>query len=264
MPLKARAAAKTDVGLVRRSNQDSFGIDTDTHVYVVCDGMGGAAGGEVASSLAVQTFLATARQELVSTTALNGQRNTECLRRAAHAANRAVRLRALYEPRFRGMGTTLVAARIDGEQLAVVNVGDSRAYLVRDGRARQLTLDHSYVAESVRRGLMTVQQAERSSMQSVITRAIGAQDDVDPEIFSEALQAGDTLLLCSDGLTRHVSSEDIAAVLSVPGQSAIESCRQLIGCANQRGGLDNITCLAVQMCEETAPQRGRLTLLQLR
>ena len=263
MPLKAKAAAKSDVGLVRRNNQDSFGIDEDLGLYVVCDGMGGLAGGEIASNLAVQTFLSTARQELGATAALNGKRNGNALLRAAHAANRAVRMRAAYDERYRGMGTTLVAARLDGCSLALVNVGDSRAYLVRAGECRQVTVDHSYVAESVRRGLMTPEQAEHSHMQSVITRAIGADDELEPDLFEEQLQEGDSFLLCSDGLTRHVSDAQIAEVLSRAHQSAVESCRVLIELAKDAGGSDNITCLVVRFRQET-PMPSGVALLHMR
>ena len=255
MPLKAKAAAKSDVGLVRRSNQDSFGIDEDHGLYVVCDGMGGLAGGEVASHLAVQTFLSAAKTELSATGALNGQRNGNSLMRAARAANRAVRMRAAYDTQYRGMGTTLVALRVDGASLSVLNVGDSRAYLVRAGAVRQLTEDHSYVAESVKRGLMTPEQAEVSHLQSVITRAIGADDELEPDLFEEMLEEGDTVLLCSDGLTRHVTDEQIGEVLSRPEQSAVESCRVLIEMAKDGGGSDNITCLVLRMREEAGKRQ---------
>jgi serine/threonine protein phosphatase PrpC len=250
--LKAKSAAKSDVGLVRRSNQDSFGLDEELGIYIVCDGMGGSVGGDVASNLAVQTFLSTARQELLATSSLHGERTRNALWRATLAANRAVRLRAEYDTKFRGMGTTLVAARIEDTKLILINVGDSRAYLVREGGLRQLTADHSYVAESVRRGLMTTEQAERSTMQSVITRAIGAEEDVEPDLFEETLKPGDTLLLSSDGLTRHVTDERISEVLRTPDQSCVESCRLLIEQAKDGGGSDNITCLVIRVLEETA------------
>ena len=258
VPLKVTAAAKTDVGLVRRNNQDSFGIDDEHGLYVVCDGMGGSVGGEVASNLAVQSFLQTARQELHATSSLNGERNRNSLWRGALAANRAVRMRAQYDTRFRGMGTTLVGARITDESLTIVNVGDSRAYLIRNGRPQQLTADHSYVAESVRLGVMTPEQAAKSSMQSVITRAVGAEDDVAPDLFDQSLQAGDSVLLASDGLTRHVSDEQIAGVLGVAEQSAVESCRLLIEMAKNAGGSDNITCVVMRLRKETAGHSGIL------
>lgn len=255
MPLRARAAAKTDIGLVRRANQDSFGVVDELALYVVCDGMGGSAGGDIASDIAVKTFVATARQELEAV-GNNEERDQQALWRAALAANRAVRLRAAADPHLRGMGTTLVGARIVGDSLTLVNVGDSRAYLVRNGQVRQLTEDHSFVAESVRRGVMTPEQAERSMMQSVITRAIGAEDDVQADIFHERLEDGDTILLTSDGLTRHVEDEEIAEVLSRPEQSVMESCRLLIEMAKNDGGSDNITCLVVRMREELSVGSG--------
>ena len=235
-------------------------MDEALGLYVVCDGMGGAAGGEVASNLAVQTFLQTAKQELAATTAMNGERNRNALWRAAQAANRSVHLRAEYDTQYRGMGTTLVAARLDGGKVCLVNVGDSRAYIVRGGAARQVTQDHSYVAESVRRGLMTEEQAEQSTYQSVITRAVGVEDSVEPDLYEEELEDGDVLLLSSDGLTRHVTAEQIAKVLSAPDRSAVEGCRVLIEMAKDGGGSDNITCLVVRV---TASMRDGVTLLSV-
>lgn len=256
MSLKAKAAAKTDVGLVRRSNQDSFGLDDELGLFVVCDGMGGASGGEVASNLAVQSFLATAKQELAALAAVKSDRDRNCLWRATLAANRAVRMRAEYDTQYRGMGTTLVAARLDGDALTVVNVGDSRAYLVRDGVAEQITSDHSYVAESVRLGVMTVEEAQRSTMQSVITRAVGAEEDVVPDLFERTVMAGDLVLLVSDGLTRHVSDERIGEIISRKRQSGVESCRLLIEAAKEDGGSDNITCLVIRICDGTEEIRS--------
>ncbi|MDE1154474.1 MAG: protein phosphatase 2C domain-containing protein [Acidobacteriaceae bacterium] len=247
MSLRVKSAAKTDIGLVRKTNQDSFALDDALGLYVVCDGMGGAAGGEVASGLATQTFMATARQELMLP---GGSGNVEWIRnavlRATLAANRAVRMRAEYDARYRGMGTTLVSAQVTGDHLTLVNVGDSRGYLVRGGTAHQLTADHSYVAESVRLGMMTPLEASTSSMQSVITRAIGVEEDVMPDLFEEPLQEGDAFLLTTDGLTRHVPDTEIARILSTPHQSAMEGCRLLIEEAKATGGSDNITCLVVQ------------------
>ena len=214
--------------------------------------MGGAAGGEVASRVAVDTFLAIARQELER---LRGEAAecTRCaLKRAAAAANRAVYARAQQEPRLRGMGSTLVAARLDGDALTVVNVGDSRAYLFPSAQrpgvaARQLTLDHSYVAEQMRIGTMTPAQAEASAMQSVITRAVGADPDVVPDLFEATLSPGDTLLLTTDGLTRHTHREQIAAiVIDTAADTVGEAARRLVDFANAQGGSDNITCIVIR------------------
>ncbi len=238
MGLNVEAAAATDIGLVRTNNQDSFGMDEGLGLYVVCDGMGGAAGGEIASRLAVETFLAIARQELDS-----GTHTKDALCRAVAAANRAVVSRGEWDTRFRGMGSTLVAARIFYNHLTIINVGDSRAYLVRHGEATQLTNDHSVVAERVRSGLMTAEEATKSSLQSVITRAIGAEADVHPDLYEFTLESTDTLLLASDGLTRSVSPEAIAETI---GKGRVtEACDKLISLANQHGGQDNITCIVV-------------------
>jgi len=260
--LRFAAAAVTDPGRVRRSNQDSFGADEPLGLYVLCDGMGGAAGGEIASALARETFLTVARQEVLS---LHGEAAecTRCaLQRAAAAANRAVFARAQREPELRGMGSTLVAARVHGDRATLLNVGDSRAYLLPRAAAepaagqarplgrhlgRQLTLDHSYVAEQVRLGTMTPAQAERSVMQSVITRAIGADPDVQSDLFEATLAAGDALLLTSDGLTRHVGVEELAAIAAeTAADGPGETCRRLVELANRRGGSDNITCIVIR------------------
>jgi protein phosphatase len=244
---KLEVAAQTDTGLVRRSNQDSFGTDEDFGLYVVCDGMGGAAGGDIASRIAVETFLAVARQELENLHDANAECTRCSLQRAAAAANRAVLARASFDIALRGMGSTLVAARLFGESLTLINVGDSRAYLFQNGHARQLTQDHSWVAEQVRRGLMTPAQAERSSFQSVITRAIGADIDVAPDLFDATLHPGEALLLTSDGLTRHVSTEELAQIVTATAADSPQStCDRLIALAKARGGSDNITCILIR------------------
>jgi PPM family protein phosphatase len=244
LTLNLEAAARTHAGLVRVSNQDNFGIDAELGLYVVCDGMGGAAGGEVASLLAVETFLTIARQEIQSSSLHNGAVSSLALQRAVAAANRAVLARAHWDTIYRGMGSTLVAARVKGDRLWVINLGDSRAYLVRDGRATQLTRDHSLVAESVRLGTMAAAEAETSPLQSVITRAVGVEADARPDLYEVALQPGDKLLLASDGLTRHVPRHELEEVVSV-ACTADHACDLLVDLALRRGGSDNITCIVV-------------------
>jgi serine/threonine protein phosphatase PrpC len=250
LALTIEASAKTDIGLVRKSNQDSFGSNISLGLFVVCDGMGGAAGGEVAAQIASETFLTIARQELSEDKSSPEEGTRRALARATAAANRSVAQRAEFDARYRGMGTTLVAVRIVGSTLTAINVGDSRAYLVRAGSAMRLTIDHSYVAEQVRLGAMTEDEAESSSLQSLITRAIGAEEDVYPDLFEQPLHAGDTVLLTTDGLTRHVSDDEIAKMLA-PGASrtAELACLQLIERAKERGGSDNITCVVIRLKE---------------
>lgn len=246
--LRFEAAGGTDTGRVRRSNQDRFGLAEDIALAAVCDGMGGPAGGEVASSLALESFLSVVRQEIEASRGAQNGLTARSMLRAAAAANRAVRARACFDTQFRGMGTTLVAARLEGTDLTVIHVGDSRAYLVRDGGAKRLTADHSYVAEQVRLGVMTPDEAERSPMQSVITRAVGIEEDVHPEIGHETVESGDVLLLCSDGFTRHVEDAEIGQLLGATStEEPLEAiCARLIALANERGGSDNITCVLMR------------------
>jgi serine/threonine protein phosphatase PrpC len=244
--LDFEVAGCTDIGMVRHTNQDAFGIVEPLALVVICDGMGGLAGGEVASHVALESFLEVARQEIEAGRSADGERSKRALCRAAAAANRAVRARASYDTRFLGMGTTLVAARLDGSEVTVLNVGDSRAYVVRRAVARQITRDHSYVAERMRMGLMTEGEAEMSPYQSAITRAVGIDDDVRPDYYTETVQAGDELLLCSDGLMRHMKDEEIGRIVGDATMTPAEICERLIAVVNTRGGSDNVTCVVMR------------------
>jgi protein phosphatase len=234
-------SALSDIGCVRSNNEDFFGYTETLGLYVVCDGMGGMASGEVASASAVatilETFTASAGSEIpVSTRLLH----------AIDTANRTVWQHAQV-PEHKGMGTTVVAAALDGDKLVIGNVGDSRAYLVESGQCMQLTVDHSYVNELIRNGTLTVENAphaDLNGMESVITRAIGALAEVQPDFFSVDLRPGTTLLLATDGLTRYLLQDEIALVLI---NSPFESiCSNLIQLAKERGGRDNITCLLLR------------------
>jgi serine/threonine protein phosphatase PrpC len=239
MALCLHVAALTDVGCVRRNNEDSFGYDEGRRVYVVCDGMGGMAGGEVASGTAVKHFLAAYSQEG------SGLPMQERLYRAIVESNRAVRALGLAEPRLKGMGTTLVAACFDGHRLVVGNVGDSRAYFLRGDQCAQITRDHSLVAEQLQSGLITPEMAAVSPYQSVITRAIGTEAAVEPDLFAADLQAGDTVLLATDGLTRHVEGHEIAPLVGGGGDLRA-ACQRLVDLTKQRGAADNVTCLLLR------------------
>lgn len=240
------AAGRTDIGRVRKQNQDAFGMDEGARLYAVCDGMGGAAGGEVASRVAVDTFVAAFRHELAAIPAGSPDAGKNALYYATLSANRAVYARGSAEPRLQGMGCTLVAAHIAGERLVLVNVGDSRAYLVRNGEIAQLTQDHSYLDEQVRLGLMTQEMADASGWQSVITRAVGIEHEVQPDLFGVDLEDGDFVLLASDGLTRHVEDKDIAAIVTGEGDLD-DRVRTLIERACANGGSDNITCVLLHV-----------------
>jgi serine/threonine protein phosphatase PrpC len=236
------AAAHTDVGYVRKNNQDTFGTDAATRLYVVCDGMGGAAGGEIASRLAVDAFLASFHASSLPT--------ETALHEAAVAANTAVLARAEAEPELRGMGSTLVAAHVQAERLHLINIGDSRAYLIRNGECAQLTVDHSYLEEQVSLGRMTREMANASPLQSVITRAVGIYEGFEPDLSNIGIEDGDFVLLTSDGLTRHVGPVTIMEIVTGHGvldQDELDArCLKLIECAKERGGSDNITCILLR------------------
>jgi serine/threonine protein phosphatase PrpC len=247
-------AAATDIGCQRGNNEDSFGYDADQHVYVVCDGMGGSAAGEVASGMAVRTMIESF--ESLSAPGEDGKPALaveDRLMRSIHEANRAVREAAYANPELHNMGTTLVCASLNGTRLVVGNVGDSRAYLIRNGTCNQVTLDHSLIDEQLRQGLITPEMAKLSNLQSVITRAIGAADTVEPDLFAVDLDLNDMLLLTSDGLTRYAKADDIAAA-ALPDAELTTICHSLIEHAKQRGGADNITCMMLRVVERPAAE----------
>jgi serine/threonine protein phosphatase PrpC len=245
-------AAATDIGCVRGNNEDSFGYDAEQHLYVVCDGMGGSAAGEVASGMAVRALI----ENFEALGANNANLSTDQkLMHAIRAANRAVRDAAEANTQLYNMGTTLVCACLDGSRLVIGNVGDSRAYLIRSGDCRQVTLDHSLVDEQLRQGLITPEQAAASNLQSVITRAIGAADSVEPDLFAVELQMGDMFLLTSDGLTRYAKADEIASMTEATAELT-SICQRLIEHAKQRGGVDNITCMMLRVVEMPAADAG--------
>lgn len=233
------AAAVTDRGRKRPSNEDAFGFSVEHGVYVVCDGMGGAAAGEIASSLAVDEVLRllSARTQAVPMPLAAEQ--------ALHAANHLIYSRSLRNVKLSGMGTTLVGLLVEERRVWVLNVGDSRCYRLRNRILEQLTLDHSLVEEQVRLGRMTPSEALRSPLRNVITRALGTQSHVTPDIFEHQAETGDLFLLCSDGLTRELSDTKIESLL-VPDLPIDELCAQLVEAAKKAGGHDNITCLLVR------------------
>lgn len=240
--LHAVVAAASHPGRVRRSNQDAWSYSLDAGVFVVCDGMGGAAGGEVASRSATEAFL-----EHLAT--LNeAQRTAEAITQAVEAANRRIYSRAAHEPALHGMGTTLVGLVAHGEhEVAVVHVGDSRCYQWRGGKLRCCTQDHSLMAEQLRMGVLTEEEVSRWPMRNVITRAVGSRPTVEPEVQVLPVEPGDVFLLCSDGLTRELGSPQIAEVLSKQEQSLTEKNTALLEAALAAGGRDNITTLLLEV-----------------
>ncbi len=234
------AAAVTDRGRKRPSNEDAFGFSVEDGVYVVCDGMGGAAAGEIASSIAVDEVLQHLSFHREEEAPL-----PELAEKAVCAANMAIFSRAQRNYRLSGMGTTLVALVVQERRVWVLNVGDSRCYRLRNGRLEQLTLDHSLVEEQVRIGRMSRSEALRSPLRNVITRALGTQNCVTPDCFEFQSEPGDLFLLCSDGLTRELPDGTIQSLLDV-ALTLEDRAARLVEAAKRAGGHDNITCILVQ------------------
>ncbi len=240
---RARFALLTDTGRVRSHNEDTCAADEAAGLFAVCDGMGGAAAGEVASQVAARVFLQQARQLGLEASA------AWRLQQAVAAANAAVFAEATRSPQFRGMGTTLVALELDGTAGVAwtVHVGDSRCYRLRGGELQPLTADHSYVDEQVRLGAMTAVEAEHSPFRHVITRAVGSHPEVEAEIARHDAAAGDVFLLCSDGLTGELEDAEIAGVLLAMGEDLQVGAHALVHLANEFGGSDNITVVLVRV-----------------
>ena len=241
--IRLKAGSATDVGLVRSNNQDQFLMAEP--VFAVADGMGGAAAGEVASSIAVRTL-----GDEVARWA--GPLTQDLLVEAARSANRAVWRESIAHSEMRGMGTTLVAAAlIDGDRLAVINVGDSRLYSMRGDVFQQVTVDHNLVAELVAEGRISKEEGQVHPRRNIMTRALGVEPDVEVDVFVESANPGDRFLLCSDGLPRELSDDRISAVLrrlSEPSAAA----KELVHEAKRHGGNDNITVVVLDVHKDDA------------
>ncbi|HYL86922.1 MAG TPA: Stp1/IreP family PP2C-type Ser/Thr phosphatase [Candidatus Angelobacter sp.] len=247
----------TNVGRVRTNNEDCFRIVSSLNLFVLSDGMGGEAHGEIASAMAVETVVkhcldaeANPAARVVGATQPGWSANTKRLSTALHLANKNIFKSAEEHPDQHGMGATLTAAWIDGAKLSIAHVGDSRAYLLRGGSLLQLTRDHSLVAEQVRRGMLTVAEAEESEMQSVLLRALGAQEEIEVDAEEHLLFQRDVLILCSDGLTRMVTEPEIAGVLQAETDPT-RAAEELVAMANDRGGPDNITVVIIRLNKDS-------------
>lgn len=250
----------SDVGRVRTNNEDSFRIVEPMNLFILSDGMGGEAHGEIASSMAVETVEKCCNpgegakedsgETLPGIASDNWSPQTKMVQNAVFQANYNIYQSAQANPERRGMGATLTTGWINGSTLSLAHVGDSRAYLLRTGGLQQLTNDHSLVAEQVRRGILTPQQAEESDMQSVLLRALGANPEVDVEVDEVNLMPRDVLLFCSDGLTRMVTEPEIAGCLQAETDPQT-AAQKLVDLANERGGLDNVTVIVARVQDES-------------
>lgn len=234
----------TDKGAVRQQNQDAYYLDipTDTlAVGVVCDGMGGARAGNIASMMAVETFTDTLQSWQSS-----DREPDALLLQAAEQANTAVFHRACTDPDCRGMGTTMVATLVLGEQAHILNIGDSRAYHICEAGIVKLTRDHSVVEDLVLRGDITPEQARTHPQKNLITRALGAEEQIRADLFHRTLAPGEFLLLCSDGLSNVVADQELLYEV-IHGGAPEDCCRRLLEIAMSRGAPDNVTAVLIQL-----------------
>jgi len=245
----------TDIGRIRKQNEDGFYVRLIADgllLAVVCDGMGGAAGGEIASSLAMRTFCLYVRR--FAKEKYSGEKKSflcpaeqiaQTLSEAAVCANREVYALSKKQPEYTGMGTTLAGALIYGGTAYCVNVGDSRIYKANQNRITQISKDHSYVQFLVDSGKMTPKEARNSKYRNIITRAVGTDAKVNPDVMRTPAEEGERLLICSDGLSSMLEDKEIYRLISgrAPTKKKVES---LIAAANDKGGYDNITCTLIE------------------
>ena len=256
--MSVSAFGLTDVGRKRRHNEDAYLLDAERGLFVVADGMGGHAAGEVASRITVesiQEYIAATEEEHESSwpfgfnsrVSVEGNRLTTAVEKANEKVMRAVQNR----PELKGMGTTVVAALFDADRATLVHVGDSRAYLFRDGELRRLTDDHSWVQEQVNAGILSEDEAKSHPLKNVVTRALGGAAHVSVDLIEVPVRPGDRFLLCSDGLTGMVPDEDLFSHFRSEGLIE-KTVRQLIDTANDRGGVDNLTAIVVEVLGDAA------------
>lgn len=245
--------AKTDVGLKREHNEDSLCADPKLGLFIVCDGMGGRNAGEIASGLAVEIIQkhmsdahASSALPLIGAANPKLSPQTNRLASAVRLANQVVNGASQSKPGQSGMGTTVVCALINGPMLSVAHAGDSRIYLIRGENIHALTSDHSLVAEQVRQGILTEEQAEKSAQKNIVTRALGVEETLQVDLDEIELVKGDVILLCSDGLTKGVKPVEIMKVLREEKEPQA-ACDRFIKLANAAGGEDNTTVIVIMV-----------------
>ncbi len=267
-----RFYAATDVGRVRDHNEDNFLVDKKVGLFMVCDGMGGHAAGEVASALAVRTVHEEIRREkdliedfLNHSTGAKKVTARDIVHLIEHAVHRAcarIHEEALADPAKRGMGTTLSALLVLGHQAFIAHVGDSRIYMTRDGKVQQVTEDHTVINELIKRGRMSREDIDKLGHKNAITRAVGVYERVEVDTLMLEVLPGDTFLLCSDGLTGYLETADeLLEPMAIDGDQGVKS---LIALANARGGKDNITTVVVKLEASGAADDQRAQRLALK
>jgi serine/threonine protein phosphatase PrpC len=250
--MQVKAYGLTHVGRQRQHNEDNFVVEDDAQLFLVADGMGGHAAGEIASRIAADSII----EFILHTKEDDGtwphaydehfKRSTNRLMAAVRMANTRVLEAMRKDARLRGMGTTVVACLADDGTMSVAHVGDSRAYLIRDKHISRITNDHSWVFEQVQAGMLTEAEAEKHPLRNVITRALGGALQVSPDASEIECRPGDVYLLCSDGLTGMVPEEEILRLVNENDGDLETTAQKLIDTANERGGLDNVTAVLVR------------------
>ena len=234
-----KAVGNSVIGMRRTNNEDAIYINEQKNLYLVADGMGGCNAGEVASSTAISAFVK----------AMENAENGEILDKMMSAVaqcNKEVYQKSRENIEFLDMGTTLVAVTVENEKMFIVHVGDSRVYLFRENNLQQITTDHSYVMELVKIGSITREEAEVHPKRNIITRAIGIREDVEADTIIEDMKQGDKILLCTDGLSNMVSKGEMTKIL-IEQCSTEEKVKKLVVLANEKGGLDNISLILIEI-----------------
>jgi serine/threonine protein phosphatase PrpC len=251
--VKITYKAVSDVGRKRKGNEDSLFVNPEQHLFVVADGMGGHAAGEIASKVAVESInefvcLTGGDEEITWPFGLdeNISYDGNRLKTAIRYANRKVLEATKEKSEYEGMATTVAAVLVDGDSGNIGHVGDSRVYLVRDGEISQLTSDHSWVNEQIQSGVISPDQARTHPLRNVVTRALGGKPDLQVDMQQHKAKAGDILLLCSDGLTTMIADDEIARLMRESGGDVDKAAQSLVSSANARGGEDNITVLLIR------------------
>jgi serine/threonine protein phosphatase PrpC len=254
--MKITYQSVTDVGRKRKGNEDSLFVNPEQHLFVVADGMGGHAAGEVASKIAVEAIneficLTSGDEEITWPFGLdeNISYDGNRLKTAIRYANRKVLDATKERTEYEGMATTVAAVLVDGETANLGHVGDSRVYLFHDSALKQLTNDHSWVNEQLQSGVISADQARSHPLRNVVTRALGGKADLQVEMQFHKMSPGDVLLVCSDGLTTMLADDQIARIFGESGADIEKAAKSLVAESNARGGEDNITVLLIQFQE---------------
>jgi PPM family protein phosphatase len=255
-------ATCTDPGMVRSHNEDSIAADAANGLAVLADGMGGYNAGEVASGMATTVIISEMRQILASAKPYDVDSRTSeeiaarLVREQVLKANSSIYQAAQSQPQYAGMGTTLIVCLFYDNRMLVAHLGDSRLYVLRDGNFSQVTRDHSLLQEQIDSGIITPEQAKKAQHKNLVTRALGIDPIVEPEIHEYPTKAGDIYLLCSDGLCDMVEDEDIGMTLQTLGGNLKLAAQQLVQMANDNGGRDNVSVILVRVLREYPGPRG--------